>query len=111
MILVLSILLSFFREIFTKNCEFLGEFEYLKNICLILKKLTVKIGDFDYNRLNTNKSLKEIPMSTFLSIYADKSTTILNSIHEVLSQKHLLEVARETKFTIRQRNFLLRYIH
>ena len=44
-------------------------------------------------------------MSTFLSIYADKSTTILNSIHEVLSQEHLLEVARETKFTIRQRNF------
>ena len=47
MILVLSILLSFFREIFTKNCEFLGEFEYLKNICLILKELIVKIGDFD----------------------------------------------------------------
>jgi len=50
-------------------------------------------------------------MSTFLSIYADKSITILNSIHEVLSQEHLLEVARETKFTIWQRNFLLQYIH
>ena len=44
-------------------------------------------------------------MSTFLSIHADNSTSNFKSVAEILSKEHLLKVARETNFIIRQRNF------